>query len=301
MASNRTCIASGRVGVPRLLGKERRKRLPRRHLCEDAAPGRDARGSRTIHCGSALPFRGVLGRHLGDRSWGSCRAGGAVARSGCAGPRAPARHSGERAPLRAWSLTREGQMKSKRGSSRSDHHRGDSRVTRRPAASSSASPAGNSGPGQAGDSACTSRACSPFREGALLEAAVRALPELPDLLLVDATGRDHPRAEPASRSSSERCSSSQPSASRTRSLVAQGEWPADERAARTPLLLGGEPVGNWLRTRAEHTPAGRPAAWRTDPDTAAEVVLSAPRVRTRPSRCGGAPAGPRGTRAGKRR
>jgi deoxyribonuclease V len=32
-----------------------------------------------------------------------------------------------------------------------------------------------------------------LREGALLEAAVRALPRPPEVLLVDATGRDHPR------------------------------------------------------------------------------------------------------------
>ncbi len=31
------------------------------------------------------------------------------------------------------------------------------------------------------------------REGELLESAVRALPGLPDVLLVNATGRDHPR------------------------------------------------------------------------------------------------------------
>jgi hypothetical protein len=33
----------------------------------------------------------------------------------------------------------------------------------------------------------------PSGEGPLLEAAVRALPAQPDVLLVDATGRDHPR------------------------------------------------------------------------------------------------------------
>jgi len=32
-----------------------------------------------------------------------------------------------------------------------------------------------------------------LREGGLLEAAPRALPEVPDLLVVNATGRDHPR------------------------------------------------------------------------------------------------------------
>ena len=71
---------------------------------------------------------------------------------------------------------------------------------------------GGSGPGEAGDpawtAACVGRATrvvpghagAPYEPGllalrgrALLEAAVRARPELPDVLLVDATGRDHPR------------------------------------------------------------------------------------------------------------
>ena len=33
-----------------------------------------------------------------------------------------------------------------------------------------------------------------LREGPLLEAAVRSLPRLPEVLLVNATGRDHPRS-----------------------------------------------------------------------------------------------------------
>jgi deoxyribonuclease V len=71
---------------------------------------------------------------------------------------------------------------------------------------------GGGGPGAAGDrawaaacagsetvavagSTCASyeRGLLALREGALLEAAVRALATPPDVLLVDATGRDHPR------------------------------------------------------------------------------------------------------------
>ena len=49
-----------------------------------------------------------------------------------------------------------------------------------------------------------------FRAGALLEAAVQALPRLPDVLLVNATGRDHPRrvglsARSTARGSTSRC------------------------------------------------------------------------------------------------
>jgi deoxyribonuclease V len=157
---------------------------------------------------------------------------------------------------------------------------------------------GASGPGQAGDrawaAACMGQgatvvaghAGAPYepgllalREGALLEAAVRALPQLPDVLLVDATGRDHPRR--AGLALQLGAVLELPTVGVThRPLVAEGEWPADERGARSPLLLGGDPVGYWLRTRAGTRPLAVHAAWRTDPDTAAEVALSASRART---------------------
>ena len=156
---------------------------------------------------------------------------------------------------------------------------------------------GGSGPGRAGDpawaAACVGRdttvvaasAGAPYepgllaREGALLKAAVRALPELPDALLVDATGRDHPRR--AGLAFQIGAVLELPTVGVThRPLLAQGEWPADERGARTPLLLGGELVGYWLRTKAGTRPLAVHAAWRTDPDTAADVVLSASRART---------------------
>jgi deoxyribonuclease V len=157
---------------------------------------------------------------------------------------------------------------------------------------------GKSGPGQAGDpawaAACIGRATTmvpghagaPYepgllalREGALLEAAVRALPELPDVLLVDATGRDHPRR--AGLALQLGAVLELPSVGVThRPLVAEGEWPADERGARSPLLLGGELVGYWLRTRVGTRPLAVHAAWRTDPDTAADAALSASRART---------------------
>lgn len=157
---------------------------------------------------------------------------------------------------------------------------------------------GGRGPGRAGDPAWTAanvgrattvvsgRAGAPYepgllalREGALLEAAVRALPELPDVLLVDATGRDHPRR--AGLALQLGAVLELPTVGVThRPLVARGEWPADERGARGPLLFGHELVGHWLRTRAGTRPLAVHAAWRTDPDTAADVVLSASRART---------------------
>jgi deoxyribonuclease V len=157
---------------------------------------------------------------------------------------------------------------------------------------------GQSGPGRAGDpawaAACVRRgttvvrgyAGAPYepgllalREGALLEGAVRALPELPEALLVDATGCDHPRR--AGLALQLGAVLELPTVGVThRPLVAEGEWPADERGARSPLLLGGELVGYWLRTRAGTRPLAVHAAWRTDHDTAADVVLSASRART---------------------
>ena len=157
---------------------------------------------------------------------------------------------------------------------------------------------GGSGPGHAGDpawaAACvgqeslvvsgrTGAAYEPgllaLREGPLLEAAVRALPTPPDVLLVDATGRDHPRR--AGLALHLGAVLNVPTIGVThRPLVAEGEWPADGRGARSPLLLERELVGYWLRTRAGTRPLAVHAAWRTDPDTAAEVVLSTSRART---------------------
>jgi deoxyribonuclease V len=157
---------------------------------------------------------------------------------------------------------------------------------------------GKSGSGRAGDpawaAACvgnetavvTGRAGAPYepgllalREGALLEAAVHALPEAPEVLLVDATGRDHPRR--AGLALHLGVVLDLPTIGVThRPFVAEGEWPPDERGARSPLNLESELVGHWLRTRAGTRPLAVHAAWRTSAVIAAEVVLSACRART---------------------
>lgn len=132
-------------------------------------------------------------------------------------------------------------------------------------------------PGQAG--AAYEPGLLALREGPLLEAAVRALPHRPDVLLIDATGRDHPRR--AGLALHLGAVLDLPSVGVThRPLAAEGDWPADVRGARSPLLLGGERVGYWLRTRACTRPLAIHAAWRTDPDTAAQVVISVSRART---------------------
>jgi deoxyribonuclease V len=157
---------------------------------------------------------------------------------------------------------------------------------------------GGTGPGHTGDpawaAACVGDECvvvpgragAPYepgllalREGALLEAAVRALPGPPDVLLVDATGRDHLRG--AGLAVHLGTVLGLPTIGVThRPLAAEGGWPPDERGVRSPLLLEGELVGHWLRTRAGTRPLAVHAAWRTDPTSAAELVLSVCRART---------------------
>jgi deoxyribonuclease V len=112
-----------------------------------------------------------------------------------------------------------------------------------------------------------------LREGELLEAAVRALPDGPDALMVNATGRDHPRG--AGLALHLGAALHVPSIGVTnRPLIAEGAWPADEAGARTPLMAGSERVGYWVRTRRGTHPLAVHAAWRTDPDTAVELVLA---------------------------
>ena len=118
-----------------------------------------------------------------------------------------------------------------------------------------------------------------LREGPLLEAAVRALREPPDVVLVDATGRDHPRR--AGLALHLGAVLELPTIGVThRPLAAEGEWPAEERGARTPFVVEDELVGNWLRTRAATRPLAVHGAWRTNPATAAEVVLGVSHART---------------------
>jgi len=113
-----------------------------------------------------------------------------------------------------------------------------------------------------------------LREGPLLEAAVRNLGAVPDVLLVNATGRDHPRR--AGLAFQLGAVLGVPTVGVThRALVAEGAWPSDERGAASPLLLDGEAVGAWLRTRPGARPLAVHAAWRTDPVTAVRIVVAA--------------------------
>jgi deoxyribonuclease V len=171
-------------------------------------------------------------------------------------------------------------------------------------------PLGLSGPGAAGDECWaaaalmvggklaqravrTGCAAAPYepgllalRQGAPLEAAVRALGTSPDVLLVDATGRDHPRR--AGLALHLGAVLGLPTVGIThRPLSARGDWPADEGGASAPLRRGEEIIGAWVRTRPGRRPLAVHAAWRTDPATAIAVVIAATRrARTpEPLRC----------------
>ena len=164
-------------------------------------------------------------------------------------------------------------------------------------------PRGASGPGSAGDPAWTAAVAlrggrvvdrhvlagtaaasyTPgllaLRVGALMEDAVRALARRPDVLLVDATGRDHPRR--AGLAVHLGAELAMPTVGVThRPLVARGEWPEDRWGATSPLRVGEETVACWLRTRAGTRPLVVHAGWQTDLDTAVELVKATARRRT---------------------
>jgi deoxyribonuclease V len=115
-----------------------------------------------------------------------------------------------------------------------------------------------------------------LREGPLLEQAVHALAIAPEVLVVNATGRDHPRR--AGLAFHLGAVLGLPTVGvTTRPLVAQGAWPANHRGATARLLLGGEMVGCWVRTRPGARPVAVHAAWQTDAQDAVQVVLAATR------------------------
>ncbi len=113
-----------------------------------------------------------------------------------------------------------------------------------------------------------------LREGPLLEEAVRALPLLCEVLLVDASGRDHPRGAGLALHLGARLGV--PTIGVTdRPLVAHGEWPLDQQGAVSPVRVHEGIVGYWVRTAHGARPLVVHAAWRTDAQTAVRVVLDA--------------------------
>jgi deoxyribonuclease V len=112
-----------------------------------------------------------------------------------------------------------------------------------------------------------------LREGPLLDAVVRSLRRCaePDVVVVKATGRDHPRRAGLAVHLGHVLDL--PSVGVThRPLYATGSWPADTRGAASPLVLDGEVIGYWVRTRPGRRPLAVHAGWRVDPGQALEVI-----------------------------
>lgn len=113
-----------------------------------------------------------------------------------------------------------------------------------------------------------------LREGPLLHAAAARLRRPPSALLVDATGRDHPRR--AGLAIHLGAALAIPTVGVThRPLRAEGELPPLARGATSALVLGDEEVARWVCTRPGARPVAAHAGWRTDPATAAALVLAA--------------------------
>jgi deoxyribonuclease V len=112
-----------------------------------------------------------------------------------------------------------------------------------------------------------------LRLGPVMEEAVRGLGDMPDILLLDATARDHPRR--AGLAVHLGAELDIPTIGVThRPLIAFGEWPEDERGAVSPLRIGEEWVGCWLRTQAGIRPLAVHPGWRIDLPTAVDVIMS---------------------------
>jgi deoxyribonuclease V len=112
-----------------------------------------------------------------------------------------------------------------------------------------------------------------LQRGPLLERAVRKLEVHPDVLLVNATGRDHPRR--AGLALHLGAALDLPTVGVTdHPLVAAAGEPAPERGAVAPLMLDGDLVGLVLRTRRRARPVIVHAGWRSDPETARLFVVA---------------------------
>jgi deoxyribonuclease V len=115
-----------------------------------------------------------------------------------------------------------------------------------------------------------------LREGPLLEGVLRMLAGTPDVVIANATGRDHPRA--AGLALHLGAVLDFPSIGVTdRPLQVQGPEPGPDPGATSPLRLRGAEVARLLRTRAGARPVVVHPGWRTDLDTATAVARAAAR------------------------
>ena len=110
-----------------------------------------------------------------------------------------------------------------------------------------------------------------LRLGRLMDKTVRALATQPDVLLVDATARDHPRG--AGLALHLGAELDLPTVGIThRPLLGEGAPPPGPRGATSPLRTDDAVVGCWMRTRPGVRPVVVHPGWRVDLATAVEIV-----------------------------
>ena len=113
-----------------------------------------------------------------------------------------------------------------------------------------------------------------LREGPILAGAVAALTQRPDVLLVDASGADHPRR--AGLAVHLGWALDLPTVGITRRPLRATGTPAERVRGRwSPLCLEGEVVAASVCTRTGAVPVVVHAGWRTDVETAIAVTLVA--------------------------
>jgi deoxyribonuclease V len=110
-----------------------------------------------------------------------------------------------------------------------------------------------------------------LQRGPLLEAAVTELEPTPDILLVNATGWDHPRRAGLALHLGAVLDLVTIGVT-VHPLVATDHEPGPEEGATAPLSIDGEIVGVVLRTRRHIRPVVVHPGWRTDPETARLMV-----------------------------
>jgi deoxyribonuclease V len=113
-----------------------------------------------------------------------------------------------------------------------------------------------------------------LREGPVLAAAVATLERAPDVLLVDASGADHPRG--AGLALHLGWALDLPTVGITRRpLRASGSQPPLVRGQWAPLMLDGQVVAASVCTRTAAHPVMAHAAWRTTVESAVAITLAA--------------------------
>ena len=120
-----------------------------------------------------------------------------------------------------------------------------------------------------------------LRLGPLLERAVRELATRPDVLMVDATGQDHPRGAGVALHLG--AVLDLPTLGVThRPLLAEGGWPGDRRGETSALHIGDQVVASWLRTQPGLRPLVVHAGWRLDLRQAVGLVMATTTQRRTP-------------------